>query len=110
LRGLVEKWDLLIVFVKTTSGPMEHTLEIMLAIHVVALWVVTPCNDVVVYQRFGGSCCLHIHSLQTEEGGSRVLRILHILHYYTVSQPSGPRDESSSLENLKSLNTNLRRK
>jgi len=24
------------------------------------LWVVTPCNDVVGYQRFGGPCCLHL--------------------------------------------------
>jgi hypothetical protein len=24
-------------------------------------WVVTPCIDVVGYQRFGGPCCLHLH-------------------------------------------------
>jgi len=23
-------------------------------------WVVTPCSVVVVYQRFGGPCCLHL--------------------------------------------------
>jgi len=24
-------------------------------------WVVTPCGDVVGYQRFGGPCCIHAH-------------------------------------------------
>jgi len=26
-----------------------------------AIWVVTFCNAAVGYQRFGGSCCLHLH-------------------------------------------------
>jgi len=30
-------------------------------------WVVTVCNVVVGYQRFGCPCCLHLHS---EDGGS----------------------------------------
>jgi len=28
-------------------------------IQVEALWVMTPCSDVVGYQRFRGTCCLH---------------------------------------------------
>jgi len=31
-------------------------------IQVVIFWVVTPCNDVVGYQRFGGPCCLHLQN------------------------------------------------
>jgi hypothetical protein len=34
-------------------------------IQVEVLWVVTPCSDVVGYQRFEGPCCLH---LQGEDG------------------------------------------
>jgi len=29
-------------------------------IQAVVFWVVTPCNTVVGYQRFGGSCCFHL--------------------------------------------------
>jgi len=28
-------------------------------VHVMVFWVVTPCSDVVGFQRFGGPCCLH---------------------------------------------------
>jgi hypothetical protein len=31
------------------------------------IWVVTPCSDVVGYQRFGGQFCLH---LQGEDGAA----------------------------------------
>jgi hypothetical protein len=24
-------------------------------------WVVAPCSVVVIYQRFGGNCCVHLH-------------------------------------------------
>jgi len=40
-------------------------------IQVEVIWVVTPCSDMVGYERFGGPCCLH---LQGEDGGSKVLR------------------------------------
>jgi hypothetical protein len=33
--------------------------------HVEVFWVVTPCNVVLGYQRFGGPCCVH---LQGESG------------------------------------------
>jgi hypothetical protein len=37
------------------------TFEVFTAmnIQVVVFWVVTPCSDVIGYQRFGGPCCLH---------------------------------------------------
>jgi len=28
-------------------------------------WIVTPCNDVVGYQRFGGPCCNHAANSNT---------------------------------------------
>jgi len=46
-------------------------------VHVAVFWVVTPCSDVVGYQRFGRPCCIH---LQGEVG---------ILP--TMSQPRRPR-------------------
>jgi hypothetical protein len=27
---------------------------------VAVFWVVTPCSDVIRYERFGGPCCLHL--------------------------------------------------
>jgi hypothetical protein len=30
-------------------------------VHVMVLWVLIPCSDVVGYQRFGGPFCLHLH-------------------------------------------------
>jgi hypothetical protein len=62
-------------------------------------WVVTPCSVAVVYQRFRGSCCLHLHPerfggpcclcFHPEDGGSKVLRNTDILpQHYTMSQPS----------------------
>jgi len=34
-------------------------------IQVVVMWVVTPCNDVVGYRRFGGPCCFHLQVVTT---------------------------------------------
>jgi len=31
-------------------------------IHVTVIWVMTPCSVEVGYQRFGGSCCLHLQA------------------------------------------------
>jgi len=45
-------------------------------IQVAVFWVVTPCRNVVGYQRFGGPCWLH---LQGEDGGSKTHRIVGIL-------------------------------
>jgi len=36
------------------------------------LWIVTPCNVVVGYRRFGGPCCFHLQGecqITTEKGG-----------------------------------------
>jgi hypothetical protein len=81
-------------------------------IQVAAFWVVTPCNDVVGYRRFGRSCCFtpgfilthrvfdpllysllyicaHIKtcSLLPEDGGSMILRNADILsHHCRLSQ------------------------
>jgi hypothetical protein len=30
-------------------------------IYVTVFWILTPCNNVIAYQRFGGSRCLHLH-------------------------------------------------
>jgi hypothetical protein len=35
-------------------------------IQVVVFWVMTPCSDVVGYQRFGGPCCLHLQGEVSE--------------------------------------------
>jgi hypothetical protein len=52
----------------------------------------TPRSDTVVYQRFGGSLCLH---LQEE---STILRNVGILlHHYTASQPTSQRYETLCL-------------
>jgi len=34
-------------------------------IQFMVFWVMTPCSDVVGYQNFGGSCCLHIQGEMT---------------------------------------------
>jgi hypothetical protein len=47
------------------------------------LSVVTPCSVVVGYQRFGGSCCLH---LQGEVAGVRVRVTLQLTVGQSVSQ------------------------
>jgi hypothetical protein len=55
-------------------------------IQVEFLWVVTPCNDVVGYQSFGGPCC---RRLQDENGGNVAVRNGGILpQHYKASQPT----------------------
>jgi hypothetical protein len=34
-------------------------------IQIELFWVVTPCGNVIGYQRFGGPCCLHLHWVVT---------------------------------------------
>jgi len=50
--------------------------EFTIVIQVEVSWDLTPCSDVVGYQRFGGPCCFHL--------------------YHAVSQPRRPRLESLS--------------
>jgi hypothetical protein len=40
---------------------MRPELFTAMKIQVAVFWVVTPCNDVVGYQRFGEPCCLRLH-------------------------------------------------
>jgi len=62
----------------------------------VALCVVTPHSDLVDYQNFRGSCCLHLN--HPEDAGSIALWHNGILpHHYMVSQPRRQWPESSSL-------------
>jgi hypothetical protein len=39
-----------------------YILALLFVGKVAVFWVVTPCSDVVGYQRFGGPCCLHVQS------------------------------------------------
>jgi hypothetical protein len=52
---------------------MEARFEFSTAMkdQVEVFWIVTPCSDVVGYQRLGGSYCLQIHS---KDGGNKILR------------------------------------
>jgi hypothetical protein len=51
------------VYVSETG---TETLKIF-AYLVEVFWVVTPCSDVVGYQRFGGTCCLHLQGPKTRK-------------------------------------------
>jgi hypothetical protein len=49
-------------------------------------WVMTPCSDAVGYQRFGGSCRLHL--LHAKDESTMAVRNVGVLpHHYTVSYP-----------------------
>jgi len=55
-----------------------------------------PCSVAVGYQRFGGSCCLHLQSLHPEDGDSLDLQNVGVLpQHFTASQPKRRRLESS---------------
>jgi len=45
---------------KTLGGhdSFETSMEVMFQVEV--FWVVTPCSEVVGYQRFRGPCCIHL--------------------------------------------------
>jgi len=43
----------------TAREKREETVNILLS-HELVLWVVTPCSHVVMYQRFGAPCFLHL--------------------------------------------------
>jgi hypothetical protein len=70
-------------------------------------WVVTPCSEVVGYQRFGGPWYLHLEDgggmalrnvgLHIDGGGSMAFGSVGILpHHYTSSQPRRPRLEKEN--------------
>jgi hypothetical protein len=40
-------------------------------VQVMVFWVVTPCSDVVGYQRFGGSCRLHGQEMSQQDPPKR---------------------------------------
>jgi hypothetical protein len=46
----------------TTDKASDARYEVLTAvkIHIEDFWVVTACNGVVGYQRFRGTCCLHL--------------------------------------------------
>jgi hypothetical protein len=59
-------------------------------------WVVAPCNLVEVYQRFGGTCCLHHQSAMTSET---------LANFYQTRRRYNPEDShlrTHHRENLKS--------
>jgi len=61
---------------------------VMILLHVVVFWVVTPCCGV-EYQSFGAPCRLHLQS--GENGSPMILRNVAILQqHYTASQPKRP--------------------
>jgi hypothetical protein len=42
-------------------------------IQVEVFWVMTPCSDVVEYQCFGGTCCLHLQGeVNAGKGGTEI--------------------------------------
>jgi hypothetical protein len=65
---------------RVATGPCNRTG------HVDVFWVVTPSSGAVGYQRFGGTCCLHlqIEMNTSEDGGRKVLYILS--HHLSVIQ------------------------
>jgi len=56
---------------------------IWVEIHIAVFWVMTPCGIVVVYQHF----------VETEDGGSKVLRNFILPQHHTASQSRRPRLE-----------------
>jgi hypothetical protein len=62
---------------KTDTGSTDETphfylctrFEVFTAvkIQVQVFWVVTPCNDVVGYQRFRNPCCLHLQGMMAKK-------------------------------------------
>jgi hypothetical protein len=80
--------------------PVLKLLDTPSYIHVSIFWVVTPCGDMVGYQRLWGSHCFHLqllNFLEGEDGGSVILRNVGILpQWHTAPQPTRQRLESSS--------------
>jgi hypothetical protein len=50
------------------SGTRFEIFSVM-KIQVVVFCFLMPCSDVVGYQRFGGSCCLHLHFILSRSSG-----------------------------------------
>jgi hypothetical protein len=75
-----------------------ETFTAVMFLQVEVFWVVTPCIDVVGYQRFRGPYCLHLQGEETRkgensiDGGSMDLWNIGILpNPHTASQPRTPR-------------------
>jgi hypothetical protein len=63
----------------------DSRLEVFMAVNIQikVFWIVTPCSDVVGYQRFGGSCCLHVQ-------GEEKKRWYFLSQHYTASELRRP--------------------
>jgi hypothetical protein len=66
---------------------MNVRLEVftVVKIHVMVLWVVTLCSNVVGYQHFKELC--HLQLQHPEDGGSMALGNTGILQHYMLLQP-----------------------
>jgi hypothetical protein len=61
---------------------MRFEVFTTVSIHVEIFWVLEPFSVVVGYQRFGESCCLHLHN---EDAGSVFQCDEHVTKYKTIS-------------------------
>jgi len=41
-------------------------MKLIIMVQLEVFWYVTPCNVVVEYQRFIGTCCLHLHYMASQ--------------------------------------------
>jgi len=58
---------------------------------VTVFWVVTLCSDVVGYQHFGGTSCLHFQGEVKVATASPPVTFISLLHhYYMALQPRSP--------------------
>jgi hypothetical protein len=79
-------------------------------IQVVTLWDKTPpCSDVVGYQRFGGTCCLHLQCVVNKDrkGGLEMGR--KCVGGSACSQPQSIRPEDEGSTDLRNMVSHLRR-
>jgi len=71
-------------------------------IHVEIFWIMTPCHEVVEYQRFGGPCWIYlqggekilVYSLRPQDGGSHVLP----KHWYPTTSLRGTINQKTSVQ------------
>jgi len=66
---------------KTTNSFARYEVLSVMKIHVVVIWIITPCSVVLGQQLFGVPCCLY---LQAEDTGSMVIRSVILPHHYSL--------------------------